>query len=61
MPTSSGAVMFSTGIVSFAHFIPSGLFQSKLLFRESQTKTNNVLHFWSLRRMYLSPFVLNIK
>lgn len=37
VPTSNGVVVSSTGIVSFAHFIPSGLFQSKLLFYQSET------------------------
>lgn len=32
VPTFSGIDIFNTGVVSFAHFIPFGLFQSLLLF-----------------------------
>lgn len=31
VPTSNGVDMFRTGVVSLAHFMPSGLFQSSLL------------------------------
>lgn len=31
VPTLSGIDVLSIGVVSFAHFMPSGLFQSKLL------------------------------
>ena len=47
VPTSNGIVMFRIGIVSLAHFMPSGLFQSKLLFNLSsnfETFRFNVSH-----------------
>jgi hypothetical protein len=42
VPTSNGMDVFKTGVVSFAHFIPSGLFQSSLLLQFAYTMINPI-------------------
>lgn len=64
VPTLNGMDVFRIGVFSFAHLIPSGLFQSKLLFSipiRTINYMNNSYIYCSRENRVESNWVLDVK